>query len=370
MGWLSEQWKQVRGHAKWELIKWLVSLLTATAISAAYVLLQKLRHLTWDWWAFGGVFAMSLVLIAIMHRRMTVPSGKSSQQKLVIHHAVYGAGPATDIDVTETLRNAPRDGLVIPVDNSLVPRDPIFGTRKRLVVDYSYGDGTVCGAYRVESAPGEPTRLVLPEDSELIKLQAELRRLQQEHAAEKPRPVQPSIQDHARQQSSPLGRLPVYRQDLTIEVLAVRSGVRILGPATVFMLLKTWAKKDLNLLTLNIAVSLREGRHEAPLLRNLSEWIVSDRFFDQRYGTQNTREANLEDETLSLLMEIESGIFREGHHRPKWVACEMPNCAFVEEKEIQAIRVEFRDKEGAAKTETFTKWPETNYRIFDVAFKR
>lgn len=97
--------------------------------------------------------------------------------KLVIHRAVYGAGPETDTDVAETLRNTVQDGLVIPVDNDLVPRDLAKGTRKRLEVQYSYGNGAVCYAYRLESTQGDFVRLVLPEDSELEKRAAEVTRL-------------------------------------------------------------------------------------------------------------------------------------------------------------------------------------------------
>jgi hypothetical protein len=99
-----------------------------------------------------------------------------SKPKLIIHRAVYGTGPITDIDITESLRNAARDGLVIPVDNNLVPRDPAVGIRKRLVVDYSYGNGIVCSASRAESIQGDIVRLVLPEDSEIQRLSAELKK--------------------------------------------------------------------------------------------------------------------------------------------------------------------------------------------------
>jgi hypothetical protein len=107
------------------------------------------------------------------------------EPKLVILRAVYGVGPQADIDVTETLRNRCRDGLVIPVDNNLVPRDPMIGIQKRLVVDYSYGDGIVYSAYRLESTAGNIVRLVLPEDSEVLKLQKEVSHLQAKCASEK-----------------------------------------------------------------------------------------------------------------------------------------------------------------------------------------
>jgi hypothetical protein len=91
---------------------------------------------------------------------------------LVIHSAVYGTGPNDDMVVTNKLRTAVRDALVVPVDNNLVPRDPAIGKHKRLVVEYSYGNPSIQWASRLE---GE--RLVLPEDSETQRLRDEVEQL-------------------------------------------------------------------------------------------------------------------------------------------------------------------------------------------------
>jgi hypothetical protein len=103
----------------------------------------------------------------------------SDPAKLFIHRAFYGFGPS-NLDITDKLRAAPRDALVIPVDNNLVPYDPIFGVRKQLVVNYSYGDGVVHSVSRRESMQGDMVRLVLPEDSEIAKLKSEIEQLKKE----------------------------------------------------------------------------------------------------------------------------------------------------------------------------------------------
>ena len=51
------KWQQMRGNIKWDLLK----LAGASVITAAYLLLQKLRHLSLDWPVAGGLFAVSLV---------------------------------------------------------------------------------------------------------------------------------------------------------------------------------------------------------------------------------------------------------------------------------------------------------------------
>lgn len=92
------------------------------------------------------------------------------ESKLKILRALYGPGDQRDIDITESLNSAARDALHIPVDNNLVPHDPAVGTRKRLMVEYSYASGVVECAARLESTPWEAVTLTLPEDSETKKL--------------------------------------------------------------------------------------------------------------------------------------------------------------------------------------------------------
>ncbi len=55
MGWIKRQWEEIRPHAKWELVK-------AIIVSSAYPIVQKLRHLQWDWYVFGVLFLGSLIV--------------------------------------------------------------------------------------------------------------------------------------------------------------------------------------------------------------------------------------------------------------------------------------------------------------------
>jgi hypothetical protein len=54
-GWLKEQWHQIRGNAKYDLVR----LAGATMIAMAYALLQKIRHLSFDWYVLGILFLIS-----------------------------------------------------------------------------------------------------------------------------------------------------------------------------------------------------------------------------------------------------------------------------------------------------------------------
>jgi hypothetical protein len=89
--------------------------------------------------------------------------------KLTIHSAVYGTAPQDDVDVTQKLRTAARDGLTVPVNNNFLGCDPLPMKVKRLQVQYSYGGPSIFSVSRTEGS-----RLVLPEDSELQRLASEV----------------------------------------------------------------------------------------------------------------------------------------------------------------------------------------------------
>lgn len=71
---------------------------------------------------------------------------------ITIHRAVYGTDPTNDTDVTDVLRRAARDSLIIPIENDVMGRDPIFGVVKRLEVEYSHGNRPVRKVSRPEHA--------------------------------------------------------------------------------------------------------------------------------------------------------------------------------------------------------------------------
>ena len=103
-------------------------------------------------------------------------SAPSAPPKLTIHRAVYGGGPLAETLVTDQLQNAVREALIISVDSTLggLIDDPARNVQKHLEVEYSFGSNRKIHAYRMEASPGEITRLVLPEDTEIQKLRGQL----------------------------------------------------------------------------------------------------------------------------------------------------------------------------------------------------
>ena len=127
-------------------------------------------------WALLGY----VVYLSRFRRLPPSPAEKPEEpSKLVIHRAVYAAGLPTEVSVTDKLQNMVRGGIAITVDGTLgglIP-DPAFGIHKRLDVDYSYGTDTVFHVSRTERPAGEIMRLILPEDSEVRRLEKEIGQL-------------------------------------------------------------------------------------------------------------------------------------------------------------------------------------------------
>lgn len=106
----------------------------------------------------------------------------AAKGKLVIHSANYRAygGEGQNFQVADFLRQIiDKESLVFDVENhnfvvngqNFVPRDPLPGQTKFLRVTYSYDGGLATTTERPEHS-----RLILPEDSEIIRLRNELER--------------------------------------------------------------------------------------------------------------------------------------------------------------------------------------------------
>jgi hypothetical protein len=153
----------------------------------------------WIWLAMAillfiiGILTSGYALFGSLSMQQTgvvVPT--PPQSKLVIHSANYAAidGGGTKYDVSEFMRQVAvvRDSLVLDVENhnfvcngkNFVPQDPKFGIEKRLQVRYSYDNESPLTIERREHS-----RLVLPQDSDIVRLQQDLARCQAEYATDR-----------------------------------------------------------------------------------------------------------------------------------------------------------------------------------------
>ena len=178
--------------AAWDAIKRGFGCSLVTGLATA--LWEKLRHGSLDWYAIGGMFVLTLaVVLSIFWKREKrgaiageIEGNTKPEPKLKIHRATWGDGPQAEVSVTDQLQNCPREALVIRVDHDLggLTHDPAFAVRKRIEIDYSYGSDTLIHVSRLEPPAGQTMRLVLPEDTEVARLQERLSSVREETSRE------------------------------------------------------------------------------------------------------------------------------------------------------------------------------------------
>ena len=198
-----DRWKakarQIFREWRATLIVWLVQWIGGSAVISAIGrgLWQAFHRAPLDWYFICATLIVGVLLVVLgvwLQQRQSVSTeGKRTaattgapkpESKLKIHRVTYGVAHA---EMSPNLQDAARDALVIHVDSTLgglLPRDPAIGVRKHLEVDYSYESDTNHHVSRLEPLAGETMRLVLPEDTEVLRLQAEIIRMREAHNAE------------------------------------------------------------------------------------------------------------------------------------------------------------------------------------------
>jgi len=123
------------------------------------------------WWSYGlALLLIGAAVGAAVRKRDATPSPIS---KLIINSALYGAGDAADLTITDKLNRLTKEGLVVPVNNNLVDYDPAPNKFKRLKIKYQYDAGEPHTAIVPEHG-----WLMLPEDPQLLKLKSDVEVLQ------------------------------------------------------------------------------------------------------------------------------------------------------------------------------------------------
>lgn len=72
--WLIRQWNDIKGHVKWELLKYAVVLFGASALALAAVFWQALKHAAIDRYLFGILFLLSAGMFFALVRKIPSPS--------------------------------------------------------------------------------------------------------------------------------------------------------------------------------------------------------------------------------------------------------------------------------------------------------
>jgi hypothetical protein len=82
-GWLGQQYRDIKGHLKFEMLRQLVAILSgATVVGLLYAFWQRLRQVPIDLYLFGGLFILSAVIFLYFARGVqTVRSAEQSKEE-------------------------------------------------------------------------------------------------------------------------------------------------------------------------------------------------------------------------------------------------------------------------------------------------
>jgi hypothetical protein len=73
---------ELRPHAIWEVLRWIGPIVGAAMLSTFIGLVQKFRHVSFDWFLLGGIFSISfLIFMGLLYlaRRLGTPSEQQSR---------------------------------------------------------------------------------------------------------------------------------------------------------------------------------------------------------------------------------------------------------------------------------------------------
>ena len=134
MGLFGNLWDEIKSGARWDAIKYGVSLLTTAMIFTwGYI-----NELPGPILAALCVGLFGLVLIVVGLVKPTFSLWKT----LIIHSALYGLGPGSELDVLEQVRGIVERGerqIRVHPDTFGIP-DPYPGKTKRLLLTFSCGN--------------------------------------------------------------------------------------------------------------------------------------------------------------------------------------------------------------------------------------
>ena len=171
--------------------------------------------------------------------------------------------------------------------------------------------------------------------------------------------------------SRALGTLPVYWQDLEVELLSSYRGSDLdLIEATHFFKLSLLSHDDCGLRDMTIDFVFGGRKYSKRPLTSLSEWLIRTPFDSPEYPYKNLEENSLE--ALSLWRDVRESGLKSGLIKVGWIGVHIPNANFTETVTRATIKIEklqprrvyrfhFRDLEEAKNADE---------KIFHVIFRK
>ena len=171
------------------------------------------------------------------------------------------------------------------------------------------------------------------------------------------------------EQAQSLTTLPVYLDDLRVEVKCVRRGTTLdFSEATFLFKFSMVCDDDTGIREIEIMCTIGDRVYRGKPMADLSEWILRIPFDSPIYPYKSYEEKSLE--AVSLWTELQqtglkSGLTKVGYFGLH-IAEQIPIQHVVSKVRLAVVRSSRRE----AYKFTFTEWPECEEQIFDRAFKQ
>jgi hypothetical protein len=266
----------------------------------------------------------------------------SEKPKLLIHSALYGVGDASDIQIADRLNGFAREGMVIPVNRSLVSFDPAPGKPKFLKVTYSFD-----GIQQDPISISEDFWLVLPQDLRLRALRNELQ-----------------------QAETRIATLSKPPDDIHLELLCFQRGTTLsLEETTYFLRLKISCDEDTGIKNISASLTIENDVVVAAPMGDLSEWMIRIPFSNPDYPYRTFKEEEMT--SLSLWDELQRDGLHSGLVKIGWVGVKIAKRIAITESPSRVQIQVMKSRQQHPASFIFTAFSECGeFHIFDRMFKQ
>ena len=153
-GWLREFIIELLPHAIWSLVLWLGLLVGAAMIWSLIALVQKIRHISFDWFLLGGVFVVSFFVFAgllYLVKRIGTASDLSTLRPKI---APVRWGRASNNRYGLIVRNDGEPAFDISVEEPVLVGNSKLQFWDRIHAGLTKVDGEMLMEARIELSPG------------------------------------------------------------------------------------------------------------------------------------------------------------------------------------------------------------------------
>ncbi len=167
--------------------------------------------------------------------------------------------------------------------------------------------------------------------------------------------------------SAPLSALPIYLDDLRVEILALKRATTLDVAETVFFLkLSLVCDEDTGIREMGITCKINGRVFQGKPIDDLSKWVVRTPFSSPEYPYKSFEDHPFED--VSLWKQLQQSGLKSELVKDGWVGIRIPE--FIPKAVVSAVRLDITKPQGREGYRfRFSTWPDSDEVIFDLAYK-